>query len=109
MKLVNRAMKAQTKIKIASSLFFLKAAMAMATTSDAPWVGMLDKIMKILVGPTARIIAILAIVIVGFVFISGNTREGGKIGLNVAVGVSIIFAAATWGPKFFGYSGSILL
>lgn len=109
MKLVTRAFTAQRKMGMAISLFFLNAVLAMATTGDAPWVGMLDKIMKILVGPTARIIAILALVIVGFVFMSGNTKEGGKMGLNVAVGISIIFAAATWGPKFFNYSGSILM
>ncbi|MDK4494997.1 TrbC/VirB2 family protein [Fusobacterium necrophorum] len=109
MKLVTRALKVQNKMKVAISLFFLKAALAMASTSDAPWVGMLDKIMKVLVGPTARLLSIFALVVVGFVFMSGNTKEGGKMGLNIAVGVSIIFAAATWGPKFFGYSGSILM
>src|SRR3712207_3906479 len=109
MKLVTRALKVQNKMKVAISLFFLKAALAMASTSDAPWVVMLDKIMKVLVGPTARLLSIFAVVVVGFVFMSGNTKEGGKMGLNIAVGVSIIFAAATWGPKFFGYSGSILM
>jgi len=57
--------------------FLLLSSNAMATTADAPWVGMLDKFMGILVGPTARVIAIMAF--------------------------------ATWGPKFFGYSGAILM
>lgn len=82
---------------------------ALATTADAPWVGMLDKVMKILTGPTARILAILGIVAVGFMFMFGNTEAGSKKGMNVLIGISIIFAAATWGPKFFGYSGAVLM
>lgn len=81
----------------------------LATTADAPWVSMLDKVMNILVGPTARILAIIAIVAVGFMFMFGNSEAGSKKGMNVLVGVSIIFAAATWGPKFFGYSGAVLM
>lgn len=82
---------------------------AMATTADAPWVGTLDKLMNILAGPTSRIFAILAIVAVGFKMMFGQMEEGGKQGMKVAFGISIIFAAITWGPSFFGYSGSVLI
>lgn len=82
---------------------------AMATTADAPWVGTLDKLMNILAGPTSRIFAILAIVAVGFKMMFGQMEEGGKQGMKVAFGISIIFAAVTWGPSFFGYSGSVLI
>jgi type IV secretory pathway VirB2 component (pilin) len=82
---------------------------SMATTADAPWVGTLDKLMNILAGPTSRIFAILAIVAVGFKMMFGQMEEGGKQGMKVAFGVSIVFAAITWGPSFFGYSGSVLI
>ena len=82
---------------------------AMATTADAPWLSVFDKLMNILVGPTARIIAILAVALVGLKMIFGQMEEGGKQGMKVAFGISIIFAAITWGPSFFGYSGSVLL
>lgn len=103
------------KLKQFSKLFLLLSLMmvisigAMATTADAPWVGTLDKLMNILAGPTARIFAILAIVAVGFKMMFGQMEEGGKQGMKVAFGISIIFAAITWGPSFFGYSGSVLL
>jgi type IV secretory pathway VirB2 component (pilin) len=103
------------KLKQFSKLFLLLSLMmvisigAMATTADAPWVGTLDKLMNILAGPTSRIFAILAIVAVGFKMMFGQMEEGGKQGMKVAFGISIIFAAITWGPSFFGYSGSVLL
>ena len=89
--------------------FLLLSSNAMATTADAPWVGMLDKFMGILVGPTARVIAIIAIAGVGFSILAGLTDNLSKRAIGVIVGISVIFAAATWGPKFFGYSGAILM
>ena len=103
------------KLKQFSKLFLLLSLMmvisigAMATTADAPWLSVFDKLMNILVGPTARIIAILAVALVGLKMIFGQMEEGGKQGMKVAFGISIIFAAITWGPSFFGYSGSVLL
>lgn len=90
-------------------LFFILSNMAMATTSDAPWVGMLTKVMNILVGPTARIISILALFAIGALFITGQTEHVGKRAMNMIIGISIMFAAASWGPGFFGYSGAVLL
>lgn len=90
-------------------LIFALSSLALATTSDAPWVGMLTKVMNILVGPTARIISILALFGVGILFITGQTEHVGKRGMNIIIGISIMFAAATWGPGFFGYSGAVLL
>lgn len=97
------------RVSMAAAIMVVNSVNALATTADAPWVGMMDKVMKILVGPTARILAILAIVGVGFMFMFGNSEAGSKKGMNVLLGISIIFAAATWGPKFFGYSGAILM
>lgn len=91
------------------ALFFVLSNIAMATTSDAPWVGMLTKVMNILVGPTARIISILALFVIGALFITGQTEHVGKRAMNVIIGISIMFAAASWGPSFFGYSGAVLL
>lgn len=82
---------------------------SMATTGDAPWIGTMDKLMVILTGPTSRIIAILALAMVGLKMIFGQMEEGGKFGMKVAIGISIMFAAVSWGPGFFGYSGSVLI
>jgi len=80
-----------------------------ATTADAPWLSPFDKLMNILVGPTARIIAILAVAFVGLKMIFGQMEEGGKQGMKTALGISLMFFASTWVPSFFGYSGSVLI
>jgi len=82
---------------------------AMATTADAPWLSVFDKLMNILVGPTARIIAILAVALVGLKMIFGQMEEGGKQGMKAAMGIALMFFASTWVPSFFGYSGSVLI
>lgn len=64
---------------------------AMATTADAPWLSVFDKLMNILVGPTARIIAILAVALVGLKMIFGQMEEGGKQGMKAAFGIALMF------------------
>lgn len=81
----------------------------MATTADAPWLSPFDKLMNILVGPTARIIAILAVALVGLKMIFGQMEEGGKQGMKAVFGIALMFFASTWVPSFFGYSGSVLI
>lgn len=109
MKLITRVLTTQKKLQIATSLFFMHAAIAMAISDDAPWIGVLGKLVNYLTGPTMRLISIIAVIYVGWKFIFGNAHEGGTTGLKVAFGVSIALAAASWGPKFFGYSGAVLM
>ena len=106
MEKVNNFLK-RKKMYIAA--FLLVSSNAMASTSDAPWVGMLDKFMGILIGPTARLISIIAIAGVGFSIMAGLTDNLSKRAIGVIVGISLVFAAASWGPKFFGYSGALLM
>ncbi|MDO4689826.1 MAG: TrbC/VirB2 family protein [Fusobacterium sp.] len=90
-------------------LLFALSSVAMATTSDAPWDKMLTKFLGYLTGSTARLLSILALAFAGYKIIWGNAMEGGSWLMKVVIGMSIIFAAASWGPLFFGYSGSILM
>ena len=82
---------------------------SMAATADAPWISGLDKLMKILTGPTARIISILALALLGFAIMAGLTENLSKRAIGWIAGSTIVFAAATWGPKFLGYSGALLM
>jgi len=68
-----------------------------------------DKLMKILTGPTARIISILALALLGFAIMAGLTENLSKRAIGWIAGSTIVFAAATWGPKFLGYSGALLM
>lgn len=88
---------------------FLLSSNAMAATADAPWISGLDKLMKILTGPTARIISILALALLGFAIMAGLTENLSKRAIGWIAGSTIVFAAATWGPKFLGYSGALLM
>mgnify|MGYP000959535433 CR=1 FL=1 len=106
MEKVNNFLK-RKKMYIAA--FLLLSSNAMATTADAPWVGMLDKFMGILVGPTARIISILALALLGFAIMAGLTEHLSKKAIGWIAGSTIVFAAASWGPKFLGYSGAVLM
>ena len=58
--------------------FLLLSSNAMAATADAPWVSGLDKLMKVLTGPTARIISILALALLGFAIMTGLTENLSK-------------------------------
>ena len=106
MEKVNNFLK-RKKMYIAA--FLLLSSNAMATTGDAPWISGLDKLVKVLTGPTARLISILALVLLGFAIIGGFTEHLSKKAIGWISGSTIVFAAATWGPKFLGYSGAILM
>ncbi|MDD7410099.1 MAG: TrbC/VirB2 family protein [Fusobacterium gastrosuis] len=90
-------------------LFLILSITASATTSDAPWDKMLNKIIGHLTGSTARLISILALAFAGYKIIWGNVMEGGSWFMKVIVGASVIFGAASWGPYFMGYSGALLM
>ena len=89
--------------------FLLLSSNAMSATTDAPWISGLDKLMKVLTGPTARIISILALALLGFAIMTGLTENLSKRAIGWIAGSTIVFAAATWGPKFLGYSGALLM
>lgn len=70
----------------------------------APWEGPLAQIVASITGPTVRALAILLLVGVGISFAASDGNAFRKL-LAVAFGLSIAFAAASWGPGFLGYVG----
>ena len=109
--------------KMYIAAFLLLSSNAMAATADAPWISGLDKLMKILTGPTARIISILDEKLKGIILCHNHpsgvanpsradndlTENLSKRAIGWIAGSTIVFAAATWGPKFLGYSGALLM
>jgi type IV secretion system protein VirB2 len=99
------------RTKVLSALA-LSAVLTPARTSWAqlsfgaccPWNGPLDAIVTNITGPTVKAIAILLVIGAGIGFAS---TEGGAFRklAGVVFGLSIAFAAATWAPGFFGYTG----
>lgn len=80
-----------------------------ATSTSMPWEGPLDKLVKSFTGPVARAIGVLAICTCGGMMAFGEMGSAMKKMLNIVLGLSIIFSAASWGLPFFGFSGSVLM
>ena len=91
------------------AVFLILATGAMASATNMPWEGPLDKLLKSLTGPVARTVIILALAGTGGTLAFGETPSAIKRMLQIVFGASIIFAAGSWGPTFFGFTGSALL
>lgn len=92
------------------SLFVLYSSLCLASTGEAlPWEGPLEKIADSLAGPVARAIGVIAVIGVGLTMAMDN---GGslysKMG-KIIFGLSIAFAAGTWGLSFLGFGSGALL
>lgn len=97
----------------AASLFFLFAFMGDALAAGAggggagglPWETPLQNLLASLTGPVAQVLGTAAIVFVG---LGLAFSEGGGImrrALWLVFGLSLAFAAATWGLTFLGFGG----
>ena len=82
---------------------------AMATTSNMPWVSMLDKFMIVLTGPLGRVAVIIAIAVAGYFYMFGNFEGANRKLVGVVLGASLIFGAVSWGPQWFNFSGAVLI
>lgn len=90
-------------------LFLIIALTGMASSTDMPWEGPLDKLLKSFTGPVAKTVSILALCACGGMMAFGEMGSAMKRMLNIVFGISVIFAASTWGLSFFGFSGSVLM
>lgn len=91
------------------AVFLILTTGVMASATNMPWEGPLDKLLKSLTGPVARTVIVLALAGTGGTLAFGETPSAIKRMLQIVFGASIIFAAGSWGPTFFGFTGSALL
>lgn len=70
-----------------------------------PWEGPLDRIMKSITGPVAKVIGVLAVVATGFGFAMSEGGTTMKKIMGVVFGLAIAFAGSTWVLKFFEAKG----
>ena len=75
--------------------FFILSTVAMASATNMPWEGPLDKLLKSLTGPVARAVIILALAGTGGTLAFGETPSAIKKMLQIVFGASIIFAAGS--------------
>ena len=100
--------KSKNILLLGGILLFILATNSFATATNLPWEGPLDKILKSLTGPVAKTVSILAVAAVGGMIAFGEMGSAIKKLLSVVFGITLIFAAATWVPSFFGFTGSAL-
>lgn len=81
--------------------------LALAAGSDMPWEGPLQQIVDSLTGPVAQALGVLAIVALGFAFAFSEGGSTLRRVLGLVLGLSIAFAAATFGLTFFGFAGGL--
>jgi type IV secretion system protein VirB2 len=80
---------------------------AFAAGTNMPWEGPLDQVVTSLTGPVAKGLGVLAIVGLGFAFAFSEGGSTLRRVLGVVLGLSIAFAAATFGLTFFGFAGGV--
>ena len=78
---------------------------AFAAGTGMPWETPINSILNSITGPVAKAIGIMAIVLFGLAFAFSEHGSALRRGLGIAMGVSIAFAASSFGMTFFGFSG----
>lgn len=96
----------KTAIALAAA-FIVSQSNAYAAGSGMPWEGPLQRVLDSFTGPVAKVIAVLAIVLCGLGLAFGEGGGGMKKGLQIVFGISIAFAAASFGLDFFGFAGGV--
>jgi type IV secretion system protein VirB2 len=93
-----------TQIALASFILLSTVnCLASGSGTPMPWEGALNNIMYSITGPVAKVLGVLAIALTGLAL---AFSEGGgllKKLLNVVMGLSIAFSAASFGLDFFGF------
>lgn len=89
-------------------LFITLQQIGVASSADMPFEGPLERIVDSLTGPVAKSMAILAVAGCGISMSFGEMGGAMKRLVNIVFGISIVFAAVSWAPNFFGFSGSVL-
>lgn len=92
---------------MAAAAVALSASPAFAGGTDMPWEGPLTDIVDSITGPVAQAIGVLAIVALGFGFAFSEGGTPLRKVLGVVLGLSIAFAAASFGLTFFGFAGGL--
>ena len=91
----------------AAAAVTLLSSSAFAAGTNMPWEGPLTQIVTSVTGPVAQAIGVLAIVALGFGFAFSEGGTSLRKVLGVVLGLSIAFAAASFGLTFFGFAGGL--
>lgn len=93
-----------TPLAVAVAVLLIPAA-AHASGSGVPWEAPLTTILDSVTGPVAKVVGAGAILASGFTMAIGDAQGGFKKMLQAAMGLSVGFAAVSWGLPLFGFGG----
>ena len=82
---------------------------ARAAGTGMPWEGPLQQIADSVSGPVARALGILAIILAGLGIAFSEGGSSTRKLLFVVLGLSVAYAAATWGLGFLGFGGGSVI
>jgi type IV secretion system protein VirB2 len=83
----------------------ITAPSAFAAGTGMPWETPMDNLEQSLTGPIAKAIAIFAIVLFGLAFAFVEHGSALRKGMGIMMGISMAFAASSFGLTFFGFAG----
>ena len=99
-----------TAIAIITVIALMLPQLALATgTSGMPWETWLDTFLKAITGPIARTVGLIVLIAAGFSLAMGEMGAGAKKLVQVCFGLSIAFAATSWGLPFLGFAGGAVI
>jgi type IV secretion system protein VirB2 len=89
----------------AAVISFAFAPAAWASGTGMPWETPMTQIEDSLTGPVAKALGVFAIVMFGVMFAFSEHGSSLRKGMAILMGISIAFAAGSFGVTFFGFSG----
>ncbi len=87
----------------------LAAGAARAAGSGMPWEAPLEKVLELVQGPVAKIVAVIIIITTGLTLAFGETAGGFRRLIQIIFGLSIAFAASSFFLSFFSFGGGALI
>lgn len=102
-------MKLAVKLLTLLALLVAASSAMAAATTGMPWEGPLTAILNSLTGPVVRIAGVVAIIAFGIALAFSENGGIMRKFLWIIFGLSIAFAAVSWGLGFLGFSGSLTI
>jgi type IV secretion system protein VirB2 len=90
-------------------LAFGMATAAGATGTNMPWEAPLQQILDSVLGPVAKIVAVLIIIVTGLTLAFGETSGGFRKLIQIVFGLSIAVAASSFFLTFFSFGGGAVV
>jgi type IV secretion system protein VirB2 len=107
MKAILRRSRSPRPSRVLTTIIFTLATApaAWASGSGMPWETPMTELESSLTGPVAKALGIFAIVMFGLMFAFSEHGSALRKGMGILMGISIAFAASSFGMTFLGFSG----